>query len=222
VRHAVARIERVIIDHLPDRVVEATEWQRQAPATHALPNEQTKPIEHSDINSLATDTRSFTQPGLLGPYPPGGCRGGRVGVVIGAPAGGFDTNDTNRSQGDIGTIRTRARLASLEGPSVSLPGKVPGCGKHRAGIIVVSPSTVSIFRPIELAADFVFPAAVVEIGRRLSTAIFDSYRPELHYMRGPGPKWREKHAYAGSIDLPSSVNGTSAHDCSYKGTRRPH
>jgi hypothetical protein len=21
-----------------------------------------------------------------------------------------------------------------------------------------------------------------------------SYRPEKHYMRGPGPKWREKHA----------------------------
>jgi hypothetical protein len=21
----------------------------------------------------------------------------------------------------------------------------------------------------------------------------DSYRPELHYMRGPGPKWREKN-----------------------------
>jgi hypothetical protein len=21
-----------------------------------------------------------------------------------------------------------------------------------------------------------------------------SYQPELHYMRGPGPKWREKHA----------------------------
>jgi hypothetical protein len=21
----------------------------------------------------------------------------------------------------------------------------------------------------------------------------DSYRPELHYMRGPGPKWRAKH-----------------------------
>jgi len=20
-----------------------------------------------------------------------------------------------------------------------------------------------------------------------------SYRPEKHYMRGPGPKWREKH-----------------------------
>jgi hypothetical protein len=23
------------------------------------------------------------------------------------------------------------------------------------------------------------------------------YRPEKHYMRGPGPKWREKHASAG-------------------------
>jgi hypothetical protein len=22
----------------------------------------------------------------------------------------------------------------------------------------------------------------------------DRYRPELHYMRGPGPKWLEKHA----------------------------
>ncbi len=21
----------------------------------------------------------------------------------------------------------------------------------------------------------------------------DSYRPELHYMRGPGPKWHAKH-----------------------------
>ena len=21
----------------------------------------------------------------------------------------------------------------------------------------------------------------------------DSYRPELHYMRGPGPKWRARH-----------------------------
>lgn len=29
--------------------------------------------------------------------------------------------------------------------------------------------------------------------RGLTTAILDPYRPELHYMRGPGPKWREKH-----------------------------
>jgi hypothetical protein len=24
--------------------------------------------------------------------------------------------------------------------------------------------------------------------------LFDPYQPELHYMRGPGPKWRERHA----------------------------
>jgi hypothetical protein len=28
--------------------------------------------------------------------------------------------------------------------------------------------------------------------RWLSTSLFDPYRPELHYMRGPGPKYREK------------------------------
>ncbi|HEY8564215.1 MAG TPA: hypothetical protein VIL65_01850 [Beijerinckiaceae bacterium] len=22
----------------------------------------------------------------------------------------------------------------------------------------------------------------------------DPYRPELHYMRGPGPRWHERHA----------------------------
>jgi hypothetical protein len=28
---------------------------------------------------------------------------------------------------------------------------------------------------------------------RLTQALSDSYHPERHYMRGPGPKWREKH-----------------------------
>jgi hypothetical protein len=36
--------------------------------------------------------------------------------------------------------------------------------------------------------------------------LIDSYRPERHYMRGPGPKWQEKHArHAGS---PSLTNHT--------------
>ena len=29
--------------------------------------------------------------------------------------------------------------------------------------------------------------------RNLILDIRDCYRPELHYMRGPGPKWRAKH-----------------------------
>jgi hypothetical protein len=33
-----------------------------------------------------------------------------------------------------------------------------------------------------------------ETWRTLRRDLFGSYRPERHYMRGPGPKWREKHA----------------------------
>jgi hypothetical protein len=39
----------------------------------------------------------------------------------------------------------------------------------------------------ESASDF---ASVVH---NLIMDVRDSYRPELHYMRGPGPKWRAKH-----------------------------
>ena len=36
-------------------------------------------------------------------------------------------------------------------------------------------------------------ARIAEKTRRLTHSLFNSYRPELHYMRGPGPKWQEKH-----------------------------
>ncbi len=39
----------------------------------------------------------------------------------------------------------------------------------------------------ESASDF---ASVV---RNLIKDVRDCYRPKLHYMRGPGPKWRAKH-----------------------------
>ena len=38
----------------------------------------------------------------------------------------------------------------------------------------------------------IFPA-IAEAWRELRKGFLDTYRPELHYMRGPGPKWREKH-----------------------------
>ncbi len=34
---------------------------------------------------------------------------------------------------------------------------------------------------------------VLAIWHELLQNIFDPYRPELHYMRGPGPKWRARH-----------------------------
>ncbi|NWG24421.1 MAG: hypothetical protein HXY30_08415 [Pseudorhodoplanes sp.] len=36
-------------------------------------------------------------------------------------------------------------------------------------------------------------AALGSIFREFRRTLFDSYRPERHYMRGPGPKWRERH-----------------------------
>jgi hypothetical protein len=30
----------------------------------------------------------------------------------------------------------------------------------------------------------------------LARGLFDPYRPERHYMRGPGPKWHAKHGQA--------------------------
>ena len=35
---------------------------------------------------------------------------------------------------------------------------------------------------------------VTNICRTMLVDQTKSYQPELHYMRGPGPKWREKHA----------------------------
>src|SRR5512133_872307 len=45
---------------------------------------------------------------------------------------------------------------------------------------------------------------------RTRTALVDQgYRPELHYMRGPGPQWREAHArLREGVDRPS---GTPTH-----------
>jgi hypothetical protein len=35
---------------------------------------------------------------------------------------------------------------------------------------------------------------MVSAWREVIRELTDSYRPELHYMRGPGPKWAAKHA----------------------------
>jgi hypothetical protein len=34
---------------------------------------------------------------------------------------------------------------------------------------------------------------LADLIRALQTLVVDPYRPELHYMRGPGPKWHAKY-----------------------------
>jgi hypothetical protein len=50
---------------------------------------------------------------------------------------------------------------------------------------------------------------VVVLWQAARKALLDRYRPERHYMRGPGPKWREKYqanapAYAARSRNPGS------------------
>ena len=52
---------------------------------------------------------------------------------------------------------------------------------------------ISLLWPPRMPADAP-SSAIARICRSLKRELFDSYRPELHYMRGPGPKWRETHA----------------------------
>ena len=45
----------------------------------------------------------------------------------------------------------------------------------------------------------------VDFCRNRMARLANPYRPERHYMRGPGPKWREKHPEANfdtNFDLP--------------------
>jgi hypothetical protein len=51
-----------------------------------------------------------------------------------------------------------------------------------------------------------FAKAVRELQRAVGEGC-GSYRPDLHYMRGPGPRW---HAKYGNLPLKSAPNGIPA------------
>jgi hypothetical protein len=41
-----------------------------------------------------------------------------------------------------------------------------------------------------------FAGVIVAIARKIDLALLHPYRPERHYMRGPGPRWHAKHGQA--------------------------
>jgi hypothetical protein len=62
---------------------------------------------------------------------------------------------------------------------------------ERTDVMIAIRTTVRM-----LAARREAPALRADIAgllHNLAKALFDPYRPELHYMRGPGPKWHAKH-----------------------------
>jgi hypothetical protein len=55
-----------------------------------------------------------------------------------------------------------------------------------------------------------FAAALAVLWRTVYRDAFDAYRPELHYMRGPGPKWRAKHGIAQPAEAPTHAAPAAA------------
>jgi hypothetical protein len=43
--------------------------------------------------------------------------------------------------------------------------------------------------------------ALAELWHTLTRDLTGSYRPERHYMRGPGPKWHAKHKPVAAVDV---------------------
>ena len=55
-------------------------------------------------------------------------------------------------------------------------------------------SSASLHAPANSHAGLAKPLAELRTFLRQFVAkAFNPYRPELHYMRGPGPAWRAKH-----------------------------
>ena len=58
------------------------------------------------------------------------------------------------------------------------------------GVMIAIRTTVRMLAARQAPA---LRAAITDLLHSLAKALFDPYRPELHYMRGPGPKWHAKH-----------------------------
>ena len=49
-------------------------------------------------------------------------------------------------------------------------------------------------------------AAAIGVCRKCTRGWSNSYRPELHYMRGPGPAWRAKYGDPAAFRLKADLN----------------
>ena len=52
--------------------------------------------------------------------------------------------------------------------------------------------------------------AVAEAWLAVTSQLFDSYHPERHYMRGPGPKWHAKHGVTEPAAAPTHAAPAAA------------
>lgn len=53
--------------------------------------------------------------------------------------------------------------------------------------------THSLPVPAEAGSSSALDSGIKGFFKRFFVTAFNPYRPELHYMRGPGPAWRARH-----------------------------
>lgn len=90
------------------------------------------------------------------------------------------------SDGMIGRVITR--MASVAHVMVAAKGTSMGVESRPMGTQKDRTRNSEIDRLLHRCRAWLF--------RTLANVLFDPYRPELHYMRGPGPKWRAKYRRA--------------------------
>ena len=66
--------------------------------------------------------------------------------------------------------------------------------KTSGSSVMATIPSATLSAPAENGAGHAKPfAELLAFWRAFFAKAFDPYRPELHYMRGPGPAWRAKH-----------------------------
>src|SRR3954451_10998578 len=122
-------------------------------------------------------------------------------------------------------------------PNVNWPGPVAGraidwLGRPREHSACDRCQMRSAMRSLDQLPHWssnVRPSCAADFGDfvRSLRGLFDPYRPERHYMRGPGPKWRAKHSPAAALFDPAfpSLSGDWLTPCLTNhlqaATRRP-
>lgn len=61
--------------------------------------------------------------------------------------------------------------------------------------------THSLPVPAEAGSSSALGSEIKGFFKRFFATAFTPYRPELHYMRGPGPAWRAKHGMDAPLRL---------------------
>ena len=97
-------------------------------------------------------------------------------------------NETPISSPRLSPRKHMARRANLPQDILSIDHENPVDGRMRMNQLLSNVAS-------RLAAGALKAGTVVtNVCRTMLVDQTKSYQPELHYMRGPGPKWREKHA----------------------------